>query len=230
MRVLLSNWVRRWFQPLGRQRKLARRLAACAAVSLCTTWQPAAEAATVHLEVAPVHTLTQAYALYFNKNSSSNYRFDLGVVPGGTTTEFYHDFPDAEISDFEPSPPYTYSIVGVQVVDGEASAVFSFLSDWPAVQEATFDQLFTQENGYTEALFLSTLEYAPSLAESWTNRFRDIIGIPYGTQATLMSFSEAQVAGTALATVPEPGTWVLLVTGAGVLAVASRYRQRRCPR
>lgn len=227
MSVSLLGWLQRTLMPCGAWRRRTRRLAGCAALALCTAWQPPAEAAAIRLAVSPEHTLTQAHALYLHKNTSSYIRFDLGSVPGGVTTNFYHEFPHLDESDFRPSPPHTYAIVGIQEVEGVASGVFGFTSDWPIVEEATFQELFTQHIGHSEESFIATLEQNPAFATSWANLFHGILANRYNTVATLVSFTDATYAGTAIAVVPEPHTWVLLVTGVGVTALVTGARRRR---
>lgn len=229
MRIWLKAWLQRWRMTLVHSRTRRRALlAACTVASLATSWDPAS-AATVHLEVTPTETLSPAYAVYYNKNSSGVFWFPLGTLTGGQTSSFDHDFPGLPNSAFDPSPPFNqywepvgYGIVGVHGEGDNRGGTFSFKNDDPIVAGETFESQFTARNGFSEASFLSILDSLPSFSASWVNSFDDILKVPYGSPATLVSFSDAGFAGTAIATVPEPTSWVLMVLAGGVFVVAAR--------
>jgi len=241
MKASLRIWLRRWNgRSAVKHSRRPQKLARCLTVALATAWggaacTGAAAAATVHLEVTPTQTLTTAYAVYYNKNSSGVFSFPLGTLPAGQTTSFDHDFPFVDPSAFDPSPPFTqywepvgYGIVGLFGEGDATGATFSFQNSDAIDSGATFESLFTAQNGFTEASFISTLNSFPTFAGSWVNTFDHLLKVPYGSQATLVNFSTAAFGGTAIATVPEPAGWVLLVLGGGAFFWLPR-RRASCP-
>ena len=75
----------------------------------------------------------------------------------------------------------------------------------------------------TEQSVVVGLSGVPNISPAaFANGLLDVIKIPYGSQATLVNFSEASFGGTAIVTVPEPVTFALLVSGFGVIALLIR--------
>jgi hypothetical protein len=144
-------------------------------------------------------------------------------------TSFAHDFPLVLASEFDPSPPHTqywqpagYAVFGIYGAGESAGVALSFPDDSPIVQDATWDSLIKPINGTTEQSVIDGLSGGGISPAAFANGLLDVIKVPYGSRATLVNFSEASFGGTAIAVVPEPATFVLLVIGIGIITLLNR--------
>jgi hypothetical protein len=233
MTISIKSWIARfWPARAWRRTKRARLLNACLALGMATAWTPDAAATTLQLSVTPTETLNHAYVSYYTRNSSGQYVFSLGTLPGGQTTLFTHDFPSLPASEFDPSPPHTaywhpagYAVFGLYGSGASTGVALSFPDDSPIVQGATWDTLIKPINGRTEQDVIDGLTGVVGLSlEAFVNGLINVIKVPYGSQATLVNFSEATFGGTALAVVPEPATFALLVMGVGIIVLVDRRK------
>ena len=228
MRFAIENWLRRWWyarRPAGRTMRAA---AACLTVSLATAWQSPAEAVTVHLEVTPSEDVFQAYALYSNYvlNSSPGGRFfALGDLAAGVTAEFDHDIPDWTDEEVL-GPTAGYTVVALHGPPENRGISLSMFDDSLITSGGTWES-FLADSGYNPVSTEQEIVNAWSLDQAYHlfTGLRFEIRLPFGVTATMVNLSDAAFGGTAIATVPEPGTWILLVAGAGILLVARRSRE-----
>jgi hypothetical protein len=242
MRFSLRDWVHRRRSQRKRQySKKAKALAACLTVCLATAWPSAAEAVSIQLAVTPTETMTQSFALYYIINSCSFWfatAVALGILPGGQTSVFVHDFPNRSLIDpgggsYAGQTTPGWAIVGVHGPSEDQGVTIGFQNDQPIQDGATWDTFIRPAlYNYSEETMISGLlgEFPGFPAENYAltaahSSLRSMIQLPFGETATLINFSEASFAGTATATVPEPGTSLLLVTAAGLLVLMA-WRRR----
>jgi hypothetical protein len=212
-------------------------------LGLATAWGGEAQAdVTLRLELTPEQTLTNAYVLYNNNVSTGLFRF-LGTVPGGQTTVFHHPLLDGEVlSDWQSQPESYVSFPGngaaysIIAVYGAATGVtVSFPNDDVVTQGKTWDELFnpTPPFEYAEADIITDFQTnapayeALSLLGDHTRcpPYSTLLNTAYGSHATLVNFSDATFGGTAFArVVPEPASWILVVSAAGATFGACRRR------
>jgi hypothetical protein len=232
MRISLKRWIARHKLPGRRARKRARLFAACLTVGLASAWGSTATAVTVHLSVTPTQTLTDAYVVYILKNSSSLADFPLGTIPGGETTIFDTDFPFLSAEDFSPLPPGEYFepgyvVIGVHGPEENPGFSFAFANDAPITSGDTWETLFDNSGGeVSEADVVANYRLSVDGAKNLTIAFWELLVVPFGQPSTMIDFSAATFGGTAIAYVPEPSTWVLACTAAGVFAFGNWRRNR----
>jgi hypothetical protein len=228
MKTSIRSWAARFNRVNSRRwKQRAKHLSACLAVGLATAWASPAEATVVHLEVTPDQPLGPAFVVYYHNNSSSGFLQFLGNLPAGETSRFDYDF-NEPIEAFQGSyPGFVILAVHNEGAGDSEGVTTSFASDWPIVDGETFQTIFTDHDGPTRQRVIDGLKdlnfFSPV---AFTNRFKSIIEIPFGSVATLINFSDPTLGGTAIATVPEPATWVLLVTGSGLLLARARRPRR----
>jgi hypothetical protein len=233
MRISIERWIARRKRPVRRARKRARLFAACLTLGLASAWGPRATAVTVHLSVTPTQTLTDAYVVYILKNSSSLFPFPLGTIPAGQATIFDTEFPFLTAEDFSPLPLGSffdpgYVVIGVHGPDENPGFSFAFASDSPITNGDTWETLFDRSGGeVSEAEVVANYRLQGGEgAKYWTQAYWELLVVPFGQQSTMIDFSAATFGGTAIAYVPEPSTWVMACSAAGIFAFGKWRRNR----
>lgn len=226
MKISLQDWARRWkSRRFGRSKKRLDFKAACLSIGLATAWAAPAQAATVHLEVTPESTITEAYVGYYHLNNSSVNVLFLGTLQGGQTSHFDHDFPGVPTSAFEGFDD-AYLVMGLYDEGGSQGVAFSFFDDSPITTDETWDSSVKGRTGHTEQNVVDgLLGTRPFSVSGFFNAHRSSRASPYGSEATMIFYSAATFGGTAIATiVPEPTTSVILVSAFGIVSLVRRRR------
>ena len=146
------------------------------------------------------------------------------------TSEFNTDYPGFTESDFIDGPPGNpfpntgYAIIGVYQNGDVNGMTASSPDDSQIVNGETWES--TLGHNYGQHSEQSIADTFASGSTFWVyNSYNFYTKVPFNTQAVLINYSEAAFAGTALATVvPEPASWMLLLTGAGVAFSGARRR------
>ncbi len=225
MSVSIRDWADRWMRKTGRiKRKPTGFLATCASLGLATAWAAPAAATTVRLEVTPTLSLREAWVGYYHLNDSSvNQRF-LGDVPAGQTSVYLHDFPQVPPEAFSSSRGYL--LVGLYGEPGSESVMLSYINDSPITNGETWDSFILPISDDEKQKVIDGLSGTwPFSVGAFFNGVSGELGQDFGNQVTLVHYSLAGFGGTAIATVPEPATWVLVVGAAGILPLVRRNRR-----
>jgi len=142
---------------------------------------------------------------------------------------FSTEFPAFTPSDFGvgvPGPNYStgFAIVGAYQKGDVNGMTVSSPDDSPIVNGATWGSALGPYYGSSEQAVADSLASGSNL---WVfNSFNASTQVPFNTQVVLINYSDAAYGGTAIATVvPEPTTWMLLVTGAGLWLGCARLRR-----
>lgn len=225
--------IRKFFQGVS-PTKANRRTgltSAGVAFAMVTAWgvESAASTIPVRLSITSEFTLLNARVLYGTNNSAGDFR-SLGTIAGGTTTAFEHIVDD----DFG-SRTRTFAIVGAYDTGDQLGVTVSFPSDAPIQSHLAWETVFSDPRFVDESAILSDIISNGGLDEA--RRFllvyghpfyvgQGIIGVPFGETGTLINFSDATFGGTVTATiVPEPCSFVLVVSGMGVWYAFRRTRR-----
>ncbi len=223
MSVSIRDWAHRWMRQTGRCRKPTKFLAACASLSLATAWAESAAATTIRLEVTPTVPLHEAWVGYYHLNDSSvNARF-LGDIAAGQTSVFNHEFLNVPPEAF--SNGLGYVLVGLYGESGSEGVMLSYVDDTPITNGETWES-FVQpiDDDEKQQVIDGLLGISPWSVAAFLNGISGEHAQDYGKSVTLINYSQAELGGTAIATIPEPATWVLVVGAAGVLPLVRRRR------
>lgn len=228
------------------RRRFGKLKSACLAAGLSAAWAGNAEGAMFRVSVTPNQTISNARIYYHNGVTTSNF-IHLGLLPANVTSVFEHTvtiggFDDSYWFDTSFRNP-GYVIIGLNDDEGHGVTV-SFPNDDVVVNSLTWEETFDTPDPfdpdarvYTEEEVIATLENdlnPTGFVDSYEDFYAPEAGrrLPYlvtyfGEESTLVSFSTAGFGGTAIVEeVPEPSTFVLVVTSAGVLALACRRQAR----
>jgi hypothetical protein len=225
MTISLKGWVRHLRRKLSQRRRVPVKVtAAVVTLGLATAWGTDATATDVHLHVRPTEAIYEPYALYYNLNGSYTALFDLGSsIPGGQTTLFQHSLPWA------PSEFRGYSVIGLHGPVDERGLTLSFPVNSRIANGGTWESFITEVYGAPDRFYPTPWiieQWGDNYASTFQLSFPGFIETDFGTRATITNYSVADYGGWALAKVPEPDTFILLVTVGYVLTPTTRRRSQ----
>ena len=203
-------------------------LGACLSATLATAWAGSAEAKDIHLSITPTETISAGQVLFQVVNSSALGVFYLGTIPGGQTSVFdYLGYSD-EIFN---STSLGFLFIGVHGPEDNLGLSIGVNSNSTIQNGESFAAAFPPVNGYsiTEANLVNAVTlgyYGEYIYLPFLNQYADSVTIPYGAPGTIVNFTDASFGGTInVDVVPEPASWVLLVSAAGIITLLARGRR-----
>jgi len=222
MRIAIREWFRSRFgvqEKRRRNRKRLKQTAACLTIGLATAWGGSADAALVKVVMTPEETLTNAYGVIYHRNSSSGRLVSLGTTIGGTTSVLFFDFAQETPQDFA---GLSYTVLGLYEGDDGPSVAVSFPNNGPILSGSVWEDLF---GGIArKSSMIDELMRGRSIVP-FVNTTTRMTGTQYGSEATIINFSQASFGGVVtISIVPEPGSFVLLTSGVGLVALPRRRR------
>lgn len=199
-------------------------LGACLSATLATAWGGSSEAVTIHLSATPTETISHA-SVHFYVNSTSGFTDILGTLIGGQANDFYINYPRDNEQNF-----LGYTILGLYGETPNEGVTVGFPNDLPIQNHSTFETEFPVD---TDPLTVHmtedqvrTVVRNVSFYGYFLETFTSSLLTPIGSQTTLVNFSDAAPGGTAIAEfVPEPASWIMLVSAAGMITAFARGRR-----
>lgn len=206
-------------------------LGACLSATLATAWAGTADSKDIHVTILPTVTMHSAWLVFHYSNASPDFLY-LGTLSGNETNAFnYYNIPDTQFDPSNSGIPTGYEFIGAHVGEDPTGLAVGFPSDSPIQQGQSFSDAFPPVPGITfnEADLLVSIthnHYGDYLFDEFLSIYLSQLSTPYGVQGTIVNFTGASFGGTIdVDVVPEPASWILLVSAAGMSTVLARGRR-----